>query len=339
MGSTSKGCGPPGRDQLIHDLSSCSTQVRDEIEGSLSHLVSVDDDLGGLESGGSIFSSASGRQPLVLLQLKRFASKGGHLSPDCKTRVQKAARHYDVLVEPGRQSFDTDGSRAFLEPGGPGYLPWLRSLRPKKASALRTRRPAGQTASPLQLVSLLPRSHQFHQPKQRKAAQRPRAPQLRRVHATGKQATDGRGALGEGPEEPFEEAPGEVNPDWTASRVSSGSPDIALPLPTTLEEEMANNVGIAGAAYTWPGPTRESSMRSPEASQSLGRVTGFTLPLPVRRGSEGEASRDSIFGDRRRSWARASSSISNFDRPRGKSAGFLNQRGQVREMVSAMAKL
>jgi len=334
MGSTSKGCDPCGGDRLNHDLSTCSTQVRDPdlAEGSLSQqLVSVDDERGGLEGGGSIVTvcSSTVRQPLVLLQLRRLAPKGGHLSPDGKTRVRKESRHYELLVEPGRQSLDVHGSSTFLEPGGPGYMPWLRSLRPKKASALRTR----QQAAPLQLVNLLPRSP--NKPKPCKA-RRARAPRLvQEPHKHDRQTTI---RLDQGPEEheadPFE---------FALSRASSGSLDLALPdLPATLEEglEMTHKASIEVA--TWPlDPTIESRMRPKQQgaeeskSQSLrpGKLKGVSLQFPSRSIDP----RESAFMDDR-SWFRASSSISNFDRPRGKSAGFLNQRSQVREMVSAMMK-
>ncbi|CAE7258956.1 unnamed protein product, partial [Symbiodinium microadriaticum] len=330
MGATSKGCDPCRGDRLIHDLSTCSTQVRDPdlAEGSLSQLVSVDDERGGLEGGGSIVSvcSSTVRQPLVLLQLRRLAPKGGHLSQDGKKRVHKESRHYELLVEPGRQSLDVHGSSTFLEPGGPGYMPWLRSLRPKKASALRTR----QQAAPLQLVNLLPRSP--NKPKPCKA-RRTRAPRLVQEHSKHDKQTTLR--LDQGPEEheadPFE---------FALSRASSGSLDLALP--ATLDEDMTHKASIEVA--TWPlGPAIESRMRPKQhgaeesKSQSLrpGKLKGASLQFPSRSFDLREST---FMDDRDRSWFRASSSISNFDRPRGKSAGFLNQRSQVREMVSAMMK-
>lgn len=152
-------------------------------------------------------------------------------------------------------------------------MPWLRSLRPKKASALRTR----QQAAPLQLVNLLPRSP--NKPKPCKA-RRTRAPRLVQEHSKHDKQTTLR--LDQGPEEheadPFE---------FALSRASSGSLDLALP--ATLDEDMTHKASIEVA--TWPlGPAIESRMRPKQhgaeesKSQSLrpGKLKGASLQFPSR---------------------------------------------------------
>mmetsp|Transcript_30609 Transcript_30609/g.70626 ORF Transcript_30609/g.70626 Transcript_30609/m.70626 type:complete len:655 (+) Transcript_30609:44-2008(+) len=325
MGPVSKG-GEQAPRKLLHDLSSCSTQVRDVdlAEGSLSHLVSVEDEFSGLDGGGSILTSCSStfqRQPLVLLQLKRVAPRRGRLTADGRTRVKQDGRHYDVWVEPAAQSFAPGSSATFLEPGGPGYMPWRNSLRAKRAAMRKTKR----QVPPLQLVSAIPRS-----PAQCKTHRRARVPKL-----PGPSAKVEVSHVLEGSPVDGIASPGAPPDPRGASRGSSDS--LGLPQQLERDAESEDTGTVLRGMATWP-LARASTMPSPEASIPQGKyLRGLTLPISPSVSQR--SSKALNFDDR--SWLGApgaSSSISNFEKVRGKSPGFLNQRSQVREMTSTMVK-
>jgi len=149
------------KEGLHHDFSQCSTQLRegdgDLWEGSLSCFISED----GLRSRVSTRGACVPRQRMVLVQLKRLAPKAGRLTAE-GSRVPRADRQYDLLLEPGERLEEP----AVLRETDGGFEPWQSSLRKSKVH-LRPLRPLFRPAAPpLQLVTAL------HPPRTKKPRKR-----------------------------------------------------------------------------------------------------------------------------------------------------------------------
>lgn len=323
------------KEGLHHDFSQCSTQLRegdgDLGEGSLSCFISED----GLRSRVSTRGACVPRQRMVLVQLKRLAPKAGRLTAE-GSRVPRADRQYDLLLEPGERLEEP----AVLRETDGGFEPWQSSLRKSKVH-LRPLRPLFRPAAPpLQLVTAL------HPPRTKKPRKRAAAAEAPRQTGQVDRGDD----VGDfGPLVPVS-VPVICEPLDAVSECSS------LGLPASLNEELqqgnaqdpadpnsngAMNVSesiraskskdLVHWAATWPLNVPPS-----DVSASLSSYSGGPSQEKPRSPEDPGDHRYSVsarrLSERRRSWLKAS------EASKGKNPGFVSQRNQLREMVSTMIK-